>query len=158
MARSSDAGHSCDSPCHSCPSAAREDHLPSNRCCLKFCLIWKLISAQRSFKSFLYRSLFSSGVAATDLFTPGTRAHPCQPQQMPPPLTWRQGHIDSCASFTSTFTPLVAVPILHPFPHLILLKLPSPVGHPSPILLYGGFAKSPLQKSEKIMIQMNLFT
>ena len=107
MAGSSDAGHrAVDTPCYSCPSAARENHLPSNRCRLNFCLIWKLISAQQSFKSFLYRSLFSSVVTTTDLFTPGTRAHPCQPQQMTPPLTWRQSHIDSCTSFTSTFTPL----------------------------------------------------
>lgn len=117
---SSDAGHrAVDTPCCSCPSAARENHLPSNSCHLNFCLLWKLISAQQSFKSFLYRSLFSSAVAATDLFTPGTRS--------PTPASLsRCPHLSPGGRATKTPVlpspppshSLGAAPVLHPVPHL----------------------------------------
>ena len=105
VAGSSDAGHrTVDTPCCCCPSAARESHLPSNSCRLNFVSFGN---------SYLHSSPLSHSCIVLSFplqwlrptFSPlAPDCPPLPPQQMPPPLTWRQSHKDSCASFTSAFT------------------------------------------------------
>lgn len=106
---SSDAGHrAVDTPCCSCPSAARENHLPSNSAVTlifvsfgnsAYCTLIPLSHSciVLSFPLQWLRPTFSP-------LAPRSPTPASLPADAPTSHPGRQSHKDSCASFTSTFT------------------------------------------------------